>query len=132
MMGSDAINRIRSFNRTVTQRIGALRDDFLGRGRPLGQSRLLYEIGPDGAALSDLRARLGLDSGYASRLLRALEAEGLIAAGRAAEDGRARRVTLTAKGLRELAELARRSDGAAEAVLAALAPAQRDRLVRAM
>ena len=126
------IARLRRFNRTVTRRIGALREDFLGRGRPLGQSRLLYEIGSDGAELRDLRARLGLDSGYVSRLLRALETEGLTAAGRDPLDGRVRRVTLTPKGLRELAELDRRSDVSAEAILAPLTPDQRARLIEAM
>ena len=29
----------------------------------MGESRLLYEIGPDGSDLRDLRQRLGLDSG---------------------------------------------------------------------
>ena len=42
------IGQVRSFNRAVTQRAGALNDTFLSRGRPLGQARLLWEIGPDG------------------------------------------------------------------------------------
>ena len=58
------IEAVRRFNRTVTQRVGALSDAFLARGRPLGQARLLWEIGPDGRAVRDLRARLDLDSGY--------------------------------------------------------------------
>ena len=37
---------LRRFNRTYTQRIGALDESFLGTGRPLGPSRLLFEIGP--------------------------------------------------------------------------------------
>ena len=72
------IDQVRRFNRTVTQRIGALDDTFLARGRPLGQARLLWEIGPDGRDVRDLRARLDLDSGYLSRLLRSLENDGLI------------------------------------------------------
>ena len=68
------IEQVRRFNRAVTQRAGALEDAFLARGRPLGQARVLWEIGPDGRDVRDLRARLGLDSGYLSRLLRALEA----------------------------------------------------------
>ena len=44
-----------------------------GRSRPLGEARLLWEIGPDGADVRDLRGRLGLDSGYVSRVLRSLE-----------------------------------------------------------
>jgi hypothetical protein len=35
---------VRRFNRVVTQRIGALDDDYLSRGRSLGLSRLLWEI----------------------------------------------------------------------------------------
>jgi hypothetical protein len=46
------IDGVRRFNRTVTQRIGALDDAYLSRGRPLGQARLLWEIGPDGCAPS--------------------------------------------------------------------------------
>ena len=75
-MLADQVAQVRRFNRLVTQRAGALNDHFLGRDRPLGESRLLYEIGPDGADLRDLRRRLGLDSGYVSRLIKALEDEG--------------------------------------------------------
>ena len=72
------IEQVRRFNRTVTQRIGALNDAFLSRGRPLGQARLLWEIGPDGSDVRLLRSRLDLDSGYLSRLLRSLENDGLV------------------------------------------------------
>src|SRR3989442_727944 len=63
-MPADQVAQVRRFNRLVTQRIGALDDHFLGRDRPLGASRLLYEIGPQGADLRDLRRHLGLDAGY--------------------------------------------------------------------
>jgi DNA-binding MarR family transcriptional regulator/GNAT superfamily N-acetyltransferase len=128
----EQVRRVRRFNRTVSQRIGALNDDFLGRGRPLGEARLLYEIGRDGADVRSLRARLELDSGYVSRLLRSLERQGLVKAQPAADDARVRRVTLTSKGLREVAELDRRSDAFAQSVLAPLGASQRDRMVAAM
>ena len=131
-MPSEHTSQIRSFNRAVTQRIGALNDSFLNRGRPLGESRLLYEIGRDGADVRDLRAKLGLDSGYVSRLLRALERQGLVKAQPAADDGRVRRVAMTRKGLREVAELDRLSDAFARSLLAPLSAPQRDRLVGAM
>lgn len=131
-MDSDRINQVRSFNRTVSKRIGALDDSFLDRGRPLGEARLLFEIGRDGAEVRDLRARLELDSGYVSRLLRSLERQGLMAGHAAANDGRVRRVKLTRKGQREVAELDRRSDAFAQSVLAPLGAAQQDRLVAAM
>jgi len=69
-MDAEQVRRVRSFNRAVSQRIGALKDHFLDRDRPLGEARLLYEIGRAGAEVRDLRARLELDSGYVSRLLR--------------------------------------------------------------
>ena len=74
-MDTELVAQVRRFNRTVTQRVGALQDEFLGRGRSLGASRVLWEIGPDGRDVRALRAALGLDSGYLSRLLRSLEAE---------------------------------------------------------
>ena len=131
-MSAGQVRQVRSFNRAVSRRIGALNDSFLGRGRPLGEAQLLYEIGRNGAEVRDLRARLGLDSGYVSRLLRSLEGQGLLMAQPAANDRRVRRATLTRRGLREIAELDRRADAFAESVLAPLRAALRDRLVAAM
>jgi len=126
------VSQVRRFNRIVTQRVGALDDEFLARDRPLGQARLLWEIGPDGAGLRSLRARLDLDSGYLSRLLRALEADGLITVDSGGPDGRVRTARLTSSGLAERAELDRRADGAAASILRPLSGSQRDRLVSAM
>jgi hypothetical protein len=71
-MDTELVAAVRRFNRTVTQRVGALDDEYMARGRPLAQARLLWEISPDGTEVAVLRARLGLDSGYLSRLLRTL------------------------------------------------------------
>ena len=126
------IGQVRRFNRTVTQRIGALSDAFLARGRPLGQARLLWEIGPDGRDVRRLRSRLDLDSGYLSRLLRSLEDDGLIVVEQSQADGRVRTARLTGRGRAERAELDRRSDDAAAAILEPLSERQRTRLVTAM
>ncbi len=131
-MDETQIQQVRNFNRAVTQRIGALSDDYLGRGRPLAESRLLFEIGRGGADLRDLRARLSLDSGYLSRMLRSLEAQGLVSSQRAADDGRVRRAALTRKGLREFDALDRRSQDFATSLLTSLGAAQRERMVAAM
>ena len=131
-MKADAVGQVRRFNRTVTQRIGALEDAFLARGRPLGHSRVLWEIGPDDVDLRALRSRLDLDSGYLSRVLRALQDEGLVEVGVSPADGRVRVARLTASGLRERGELDAASDAAAAAVLAPLSASQRGRLVTAM
>jgi DNA-binding MarR family transcriptional regulator len=116
----------------VTQRVGALDEAFLARGRPLGQARVLWEIGPDGAELRALRERLGLDSGYLSRVLAALAADGLVTVGPSESDGRVRTARLTRAGLDERAELDRRNDAVASSILDPLGDAQRERLVGAM
>jgi GNAT superfamily N-acetyltransferase/DNA-binding MarR family transcriptional regulator len=131
-MDASMVGQVRSFNRTVTQRIGALNDEFLSRDRPLGQARLLWEIGPDGCDIRLLRSRLDLDSGYLSRLLRALENNGLVAVEPSQADGRVRIARLTGPGLAERAVLGRRSDDAAVAILEPLSARQRTRLVAAM
>jgi ribosomal protein S18 acetylase RimI-like enzyme len=126
-MDVSMVSQVRRFNRTVTQRVGALDDEFLARDRPLGQARLLWEIGPDGADVRSLRARLDLDSGYLSRLLRAL-----VAVDGSGADGRVRTARLTASGRAERAELDQRADTAAESILEPLSASQRARLVSAM
>jgi DNA-binding MarR family transcriptional regulator/GNAT superfamily N-acetyltransferase len=131
-MVGDMVEQVRRFNRTVTQRVGALDDHFLARDRPLGEARVLWEIGPDGCEVRALRARLGLDSGHASRLLRALEADGMVSVDAGERDRRVRVARLTDAGRAELAVLNRRSEELAEALLAPLAPTQRERLVGAM
>jgi len=122
----------RAFNRTAAERIGVLTDQFLGRARPLGETRALWEIGPDGLEVRTLRTRLGLDSGYASRVLRALERQGLVAVTASPDDGRVRRACLTEAGLAEYAEINRRSDAVAWSFLEPLSDGQRARLVAAM
>jgi DNA-binding MarR family transcriptional regulator/GNAT superfamily N-acetyltransferase len=131
-MADAATDRVRSFNRTVTQRIGVLNDEYLARGRPLGASRVLWEIGDAGTDLRALRARLDLDSGYLSRLVRSLEHDGLVVVEPSPGDKRVSSVRITAAGRAERTMLDRRSDELAHSLLAPLSDAQRDRLVEAM
>jgi DNA-binding MarR family transcriptional regulator/GNAT superfamily N-acetyltransferase len=131
-MDSAMVEQVRRFNRTVTQSVGALSDTYLARGRPLGHSRVLWEVGRDGLDVRTLRARLDLDSGYLSRILRALQADGLVTVGPSPADGRVRAVRLTAAGQTEREILDAGSDELAASLLAPLSPGQRDRLVNAM
>jgi DNA-binding MarR family transcriptional regulator/ribosomal protein S18 acetylase RimI-like enzyme len=131
-MDAGMVAGVRSFNRIVTQRVGALSEAFLDRGRPLGQARLLWEIGPDGSDVRALRARLELDSGYLSRLLRSLAEDGLVDVRPSRADGRVRTACLTSRGLAERAELDRRADDVATSILRPLTGGQRSRLVAAM
>jgi len=132
MSHRDDVAQVRRFNRLVTQRVGALDDHFLGRGRPLGASRLLYEIGHNGADLRELRSRLGLDAGYVSRLAKTLQRAGLVRLRQDPDDQRVRSATLTAAGKREIREMNARADQLAGKLLAPLSPKQRGSLVAAM
>ncbi len=153
---SDPVAVVRRFNRSYTQRIGVLEDSFLGTGMPLGPARLLFEIGTTPAvrqaassmqapasapALSAaqappstqaLRERLGLDSGYLSRLLRRLERDGLIQVIPDPGDRRRRLVILTEAGRRRWHDLERRSDEQARLIVEPLTARQRERLARAL
>jgi DNA-binding MarR family transcriptional regulator len=126
------VEQVRSFNRIMTERIGVLNDHFLGRDHPLGEARLIWEIGEQGATVRALRRRLGLDSAYVSRLLRSLERQGLITVAASGQDGRVHQVFLTDAGLRERAELDRRADAFARSLLEPLSEGERARLAAAM
>lgn len=131
-MDSDAVRQVRSFSRIVAERIGAIHDRFLRRGRPMGESRLLWEIGADGVEVRALRRRLGIDSGYLSRVLHSLGKQGLITVSASPKDGRVRRATLTRAGLGKRAKLDRRSDALAASILETLSVRQRGVLMQAM
>jgi DNA-binding MarR family transcriptional regulator/GNAT superfamily N-acetyltransferase len=131
-MERQRVDAVRKFNRAVTQRVGALHDEYLSRDRSLGLSRLLWEVEPDGSEVRVLRSRLGLDSGYMSRQLRRLESEGLVTTDPDSDDGRVRMVRLTKAGVAERAVLDRASDELAQSILDPLTDGQRARLVAAM
>jgi DNA-binding MarR family transcriptional regulator/GNAT superfamily N-acetyltransferase len=131
-MLEEAVGQVRSFNRLVTQRVGALNDHYLARDRPLGEARVLWEIGVEGSDVRRLRSRLDLDSGYLSRLLRSLEASDLVSVEPKEDDKRVRTVHLTPAGLAERELLDRGSDELARSFLEPLSESRRTRLVTAM
>ena len=130
MIAEQDIALVRSFNRLVTRQVGALADRYLGH-RPLGEARVLFEIGAGASTPRDVRVRLGLDSGYLARMLRALQRDGLVDAVPSPEDRRTKRLALTAAGRAEMAELDRLSDALAASALEPLNPEQRARMLRA-
>jgi DNA-binding MarR family transcriptional regulator/GNAT superfamily N-acetyltransferase len=128
---AEDVAAFRRFNRYFTRRIGVLDDHYLGQDRPLGEARLLFEIG-DGVSLRELRGRLGLDAGYLSRMAKALEAQGMVRLAVPAHDNRLRVIEPTPAGRAEVAEQQRRADALAAGLLEGLTPAQRAELTGAM
>ncbi len=129
MSSTEAARTLRRFNRSWSRHVGALDESFLGTGRSLGESRLLFEIGAGhGVSILDLRNRLELDSGYLSRLLRSLEQDGLVEVRPDPADRRRRIVVPTARGVAARDELDLRSERLAVDLVATLTDAQRERL----
>ena len=130
-VSAEQVAAFRRFNRYFTRRIGALDDHYLGQDRPLGEARLLFEIG-EGVSLRELRNRLGLDAGYLSRMVKALETQGMVRVGVPPHDNRLRMIELTPAGRAEVGEQNRRADALAAGLLDGLAPEQRAELTGAM
>ncbi|MGW3305442.1 bifunctional helix-turn-helix transcriptional regulator/GNAT family N-acetyltransferase [Streptomyces sp. NPDC001073] len=130
-VSAEDVASFRRFNRYFTRRIGALDDHYLGQDRPLGEARLLFEIGA-GISLRELRGRLALDAGYLSRMAKSLEAQGLVRLTVPPHDTRLRLVELTEAGRVEVEEQQRRADALAAGLLTTLSPPQRAELARAL
>lgn len=134
MTVTQATATLRQFNRTWSRRVGVLDDSFLGLDLPYGVARLLYEVGAEGgrAAVGELRERLGLDSGYLTRLVRRLSRRDLVVVEPDPHDRRRRVLRLTASGEQTWQELETRSESLAGQLLEPLAEAHRQRLTEAL
>ncbi|HEY7945549.1 MAG: GNAT family N-acetyltransferase [Burkholderiales bacterium] len=137
--GEARIAALRRFNRFYTQRIGVLQEGLLDSPFSLAQVRVLYELaharaaatGAGAPTASELAGRLGLDEGYLSRILRGLEAQGLLHRQPSAADGRRQLLALTRKGRAAFAPLDRRSHDQAGALLGELSNDDQMRLMAA-
>jgi len=106
----DRIGAVRRFNRTFTRRIGVLREGLLHSPYSLTEACILFEVAQrDNLTASELGRALGLDAGYLSRTLAALDQRGLLEKVRSESDGRHRLLRLTPDGEAAFALLDRRS-----------------------
>lgn len=129
----EMIESVRRFSRFYTKRIGLLRDGILESPYTLPQARVIYEIARRGTATGSLLAEeLGLDQGYMSRLLRRLEARGLVWKRRSADDRRVFVLSLTEAGRAAFELLDAGSSRQIDTLLAELGPAEQQRVVAAM
>jgi len=127
------IEAVRAFNRDYTRVAGLLTENLLETRHSLTEARVIFELDP-GSDLSmlELRARIGLDPGYLSRLVTRLQRRGLISKRRSSEDGRVQLLRLTAAGARERATLDERSAQQVGLLLERIDEPGRDELVGAM
>jgi DNA-binding MarR family transcriptional regulator/GNAT superfamily N-acetyltransferase len=104
------VTAVRRFNRFYTQKIGVLRQAYLGSPYPLAEARVLYELGTrERPAARELVRDLGLDPGYLSRILARFAKRGLLASERSIEDRRVSHLALTDKGKAAFARINARS-----------------------
>jgi DNA-binding MarR family transcriptional regulator/N-acetylglutamate synthase-like GNAT family acetyltransferase len=142
MMKADAaleqrIAAVRRFNRFYTQRIGVLREHLLDSPFPLTGVRVLYELAHwpatgEPATAAVLAARLALDEGYLSRILRGFEQRHLVHKKPSSADGRRKSLALSERGRRAFAALDARSRAEVGAMLGRLSTTAQLRVVEAM
>ena len=131
--GKERIDAVRAFNRFYTRQIGLLDEGLLKSPFSLTEARLLYELAHrEGLVASDLVRDLGLDPGYVSRLLKKFEDRGLVERATTEADARRSSIALTPAGREAFAPLNQDSHEQVRALLDRLAPADQDRLVKAM
>lgn len=119
------LQSVRAFNRFYTRFAGVLEARFLDSELSLVEARLLYEIVTHEQPVAvELQQALGLDAGYASRILRKFEGKGWIERMRGA-DARRRPIGVTAPGRAVFADLDQRQRQVIERHLQPLGTADR-------
>ena len=127
------VDRARRFNRFYTRAIGMLGEGYLGSGFTLAEARVIYELAKREAPTARQIGRaLDLDAGYLSRILKRLEAQGLVGRTRSEGDRRQHRLALTGAGLRSFADLDQGGHGIARALVAHLPAPALERLSNGM
>lgn len=127
------IAAVRAFNRFYTKVIGTLSESLLDSGFTLTEARVLFELAQrESMPVVELRAELGLDAGYLSRIVNKFATAGYLTRDRAPHDARQQVLTLTPLGLKTQAGLDGRTDEQVAELLDAVTPSDRDRLVRSL
>lgn len=130
---SDDVATLRRFNRTWTATAGLLQAGLLDSPFSLAEARVLDELAQvEEQEVADLRRALDLDSGYLTRIVARLRAEGVVATGPSPDDGRRQVARLTPAGRAAFADLEARSVAQVHALLGTIAPDRRATVVAAM
>src|SRR5439155_1424059 len=119
----DCVQAVRRFNRFYTRKIGVLQEGLLESSLSLTEARVLYELAHrTDATATDLRAELGLDAGYLSRILQSFQKRGWIQRKTSKEDGRRHLLSLTRSGRAAVEPLGARSNDEVRRLDGAIAP----------
>jgi DNA-binding MarR family transcriptional regulator/GNAT superfamily N-acetyltransferase len=130
---SDRLAELRAFTRFYTSGLGVLDEGLLRTPYSVTEARIVFELAQSEVTdLADLRRRLGLDSGYMSRVTARLEADGLLAREKSATDARRQVLRLSERGRSVFATLDARADEQAAALLGRLPDPVQQRVLAAM
>lgn len=128
----DMISKIRGFNRFFAGRIG-LMGQVSHAGLSYTESRILYEIGTQpGQSARVLVRQFGLDEGYVSRVIKALDARGLIRRSPSPRDARVNLLDLTTAGAEAYQVLVTKAEDAVRHMIADLPGPSTDQVVEAL
>jgi len=127
------IAAIRGFSRFYTSKLGIIEPKLLDSPWTLQEARIIYEVAQHpGCTATNLVRNLGLDAGFLSRILQALQRRQVVMRKPSKQDGRASELTLTAKGRAAFAELDSRSRDEVAALLGKLDDGERAAVVHAI
>jgi DNA-binding MarR family transcriptional regulator len=123
MLVKSRVENLRGLVQTFVRRFGLLdaARTPCGKPIPISAAHALFELSrTPGIDQVEVALRLGMSKSAVSRLLAGLERRDLLRRERSKDDGRARRLSLTAKGKRMAAEISRASLAFFDEIVAAL------------
>ncbi len=127
------IAAVRGFSRFYTRKLGIIEPKLLDSPWTLQEARIIYEIAErKNCTATDLVRALGLDAGFLSRTLQAMQRRQIVARKPSKADRRVTELALTAKGRAAFADLDSRSRGVVGSLLGRLDAAERAAIVNAM
>src|SRR5437763_10844065 len=127
------IAAVRGFSRFYTRKLGIIEPKLLDSPWTLQEARIIYEIAKrQSCTATDLVRALGLDAGFVSRTLQALQRRQIVARKPSKTDRRVTELALTAKGRAAFADLDSRSRGVVATLLDKLDAGERAAIVNAM
>ncbi|HET7123639.1 MAG TPA: helix-turn-helix domain-containing GNAT family N-acetyltransferase [Bradyrhizobium sp.] len=127
------IAAVRGFSRFYTRKLGIIEPKLLESPWTLQEARIIYEIaGRQSCTATDLVRALGLDPGFVSRTLQALQRRQIVARKPSKTDRRVTELALTARGRAAFADLDSRSRDVVASLLGKLDNGERATVVNAM
>lgn len=127
------INDIQNFNHFYTGVLELLNNYIPVSDYSQTETRILHEIGHSRNCIAnDLVAKLGIDRGYVSRIIKKFESRGLLSKKKSTRDARSYLLFLTPEGQTLLTELEKSLQKPIQKLIKNLEPEEKNNLISAM